>query len=68
MADLVAKHAGQFGFGIEVGENSPCDVDVSAGQREGIDLRAVDDRETVLQIGSVAVWRKPLAHLIHVFL
>jgi len=39
----------------------PRDVDVAAGQREGVDLGAVDDGEMPAQLGPVRVARQALA-------
>ena len=45
MADLVADHAGKLGFVVRQRHQAPCHVDVAAGQGEGVDHVAVEDRD-----------------------
>src|SRR3989344_2900691 len=61
MADLVTQHGGEFGLGIEIGENPAGDVDVSARQGEGVDLRAVEHGEVKREMRAVALRRQFLA-------
>ena len=61
MADLVAQHGREFGFGIDVSENAARDVDVAARQREGIDLRTVEDSEMIFEVRTMALCRQFLA-------
>ncbi len=68
VADLVAEHAGQLGLGIEVGQDAAGNVDVAAGQRERVDLGRIEHRETVIQLGTMALPRQLLAQSIDVFL
>ena len=53
VADLVAQHASQFGLAVQVGHQAARDVDVAAGQREGVDLGAVEHGEAPLQLRAV---------------
>ena len=53
VADLVAHDAGQVGLVLHVGQDAPGDVDITARQREGIDLRAVEHGEMPLELGPV---------------
>ncbi len=64
--DLVADHPGEFGLGIQIGHDAARDVDIAAGQREGVDVRAVDHREPPFQLRPMALLRQPHAHLRHV--
>ena len=68
MADFMADYAGEFCFRVQVAHDAARDVDVTAGQGEGVDLRRIDDGERVLQAGPVAFFRQTLADVIHVFL
>src|SRR2546422_9460198 len=51
VADLVAHHAAELGLGVQVGQDSAGDVDVAAGEREGVDHRVVHDVERPRQVG-----------------
>ncbi len=66
--ELVAQHGGQFGFGVQVGQQAAEDVDVAAAGGEGVDRIVVDDGELPGQVGLVAGARDALAHRVHVFL
>ena len=68
VADLVAQHAGQLGFGIEVHQQAAVDVDVAAAGGEGVDGFVVDDEELEFFVGQVAGLRETLADQVHVFL
>ena len=50
VADLVAQHAGQLRFVVQIRQDAARDVDVAAGQRERVDGRQVDDRELPRQV------------------
>ena len=54
MANFVSQHGGQFGFGIQVGEDAAGDVDVSTRQGEGVHHLAVEYGEVVIKLGPVA--------------
>ena len=66
VADLVAEHGGEFGLVLDVGHDAAGDVDIAARQREGIDLVAVEHRESVLKVRAVALLRQPFADALHV--
>ena len=66
VADLVADHAGQLGLAVEVGHDPARHVDIAAGQREGVDLRAVEHGEGPLEVGPVRLRGQALAELVHV--
>src|SRR6185312_385024 len=68
MTDLVPEHGGELRLGIEVGHDPAGDIDVSAGQRESVDVLAVDDREVPLERRTLAVLRQGLADLVDVIL
>ena len=53
MADLVAQHAGEFGFRVGQAQQPARDVDVSAGQGEGIHDVVVEHGESELEIGEL---------------
>ena len=53
MANLVANDTGQFGLAVKVGHESARDVDITAGQREGVDLVAVEHGEGPRQLTAV---------------
>ena len=61
MADLMADHACQLCLGIEIGHDPARDVDVTAGQRKGIHVRAVDHREMPFQVWPVTLSGQVLA-------
>ena len=58
VADLVAEHGGELGLVLDVGHDAAGDVDVAARQREGVDLVAVEYRESVLKVRTVALFRQ----------
>ena len=66
MADFVTKHRSQLGFRTEVGQQAAVDIDVAAGQGEGVDVRRIDHGEVVAQVAAMAVLGHPLAHLLHI--
>ena len=68
VSDFVPQNARQFGFRIQIGHQAARDIDVAAGEGKGIDVGAVQHRESPLQIGSVAVLRQLLADCVHVAL
>ncbi len=68
VADFVAQDGGQLGLGIEHRQHAAGDVDVAAGQGEGVDLLAVEHGEAVNQILTVASGGEPLSHLLDVAL
>src|SRR6185503_15998269 len=53
VADLVAHDAGELGFRAHVVDEAAGDVDVAAGQREGVDGGVVDDGEGPRQVGAL---------------
>jgi hypothetical protein len=61
MPDFMSQHGCQFGFGIEVGQDAPRDVNVAARQRKGIDLRAIQNGKVVFETGAMALCRQFLA-------
>ena len=68
VANLVAEHGDQLGLGVQVGEDAAGDVDVAARQGEGVHVLAVENREGVLEFGTVADGRDTLADVVHVSL
>jgi hypothetical protein len=60
--DLVADDAGQLVLVVGQREEPARDVDVAAGQREGVRLLHVDDLEAVRQITPGRDGGEPLAH------
>ena len=68
VSDLVAQYRCHLGFRIQVGKNAARDVDIAAGQGEGIDFRGVEYGEVVMDIGAVAVFGDFLAHAVDVAL
>ncbi len=61
VAELVPDDAGELGLGVEVRQDAARDVDVAAGQREGVHVRGVDEHEPVRDAGPVARLGEPLA-------
>ena len=68
MTDFMADDAGDFGFGVQVGEDAARDVDVAAGERESVDLIAVDDGEVEFEFRAVRELREPLTDAVDVIL
>ena len=66
MADFVADHARQLGFGIQVRQQPARNVDITAGQRKSIDLGTVDHGEMPGQARAFALFCQPLAHFVDV--
>src|SRR5438046_2222360 len=64
VADLVAYHAAELGLGVQVGQDATGDVDVAAGEGEGVDHRIVHDVEGPRQVGSLRGGREPRAELL----
>src|SRR2546421_7448693 len=64
VADLVAYHAAELGLGVQVGQDSPGDVDVAAGEGKGVDHRIVHDVEGPRQVGPLRGGREPRAELL----
>ena len=67
MADFVGQHAGHFGFGFGHGKKAAGNVDITAGQREGVDFLVVQYREGEFQVGQLGVARDRRSNLRHVF-
>ena len=68
MTGFVAKHCAQLGFGVEITNYPARDVNIPAGQGEGVDFGGIKNGIVVAKIGSVAVAREFLAYLVDVFL
>ena len=68
VTDLVAKHAGELGFGVEIHEQAAIHVDVAAAGGEGVDGLVVEDEELEFLVGQIAALRDALADHVHVFL
>jgi len=64
MTDLVADYTGELIFGVDEREKSTADIDVTAGQREGIRLCHVDDLEAELPVGFLGHRDQPLTDVI----
>ena len=61
MADLVAENAGQFRFVAGQRHQAAGDMDVSARQREGVDVVVVEDRKGVRDILHLGMLRNRLS-------
>ena len=68
VADFMAEHTRELGFGIEVYEQSAIHIDIAAAGGERIDAFVVDDEEFEFLVGQVARQRQALADDVHVFL
>ena len=66
MADLVADDAGQVGFALHVSHDAAGHVHIAARQREGVDVRTVENREVPLEPRAVRILGQPLAEVIDV--
>ena len=66
MANFMGQHGGQFALAVQVGEQAAVDIDKATGQREGVDVGAVDHRKGKGRAGIVAVGHQALAHPVHV--
>ena len=68
VADLVTQHGGQLGLGVQIGEDAAGDIDIPAGQREGVDLRGIHHQKLVLQTGAVTGLGQALADVVDIAL
>ena len=50
MHNFMSEHSGQFGFGLEFGQQAPVDPDLATRQCPGIGYRAVQHHEFIWQI------------------
>ena len=66
VADLVADDTREVGFAVHIGHDAACDIHVTAGQREGIDVRAVEHGEVPVKLGAVRGLGQPLADFVDV--
>jgi hypothetical protein len=66
MADFVTDDACQLGLAVEIGHDAPRDIDVTARQGEGIDLRRIQHRECPGEIGAVRLLGQALADVVHI--
>ena len=66
MADLVAEHADQLCFVVEVWKDAARDVNVAAGKRERIDSRRIQHRKAPRQIRPLRSLRELHAQVLHV--
>jgi hypothetical protein len=62
----MADHAGQVGFAFHVGHDAACDVHIAAGQREGINLGAVEHGKVPIELGAVRGLGQSLADVVDV--
>ena len=63
VADLVAEHADELRFVVEIRQDAARDVDEPAGQRERIDRRRIDDRKAPRQVRALRASREPHADI-----
>ncbi len=68
MSDLVAQHAGELSFGVEVRQDAARHVDEAAGEREGVDGRIVEDAERPRKVGTLGHGRQLEPQVRHVAL
>src|SRR5690606_25625105 len=66
VTDLMPQHGSQLCLGVEIGKQATMDIDVAARQREGIDVRTVDQGEDVVELVAMAAARYPLAHALYI--
>ena len=62
------KHAGHFTFVVRLIQHTTIDVDETARQREGVDVRRVHHVELILEAGTTGVRRQPLSDAVDVLL
>src|ERR1035437_3463384 len=68
VADFMPQYGCQFGFRIQVGQDAARDVDIAAGQCEGVDLCRIQHGKVILQIGAMALAGDALAYAVYVVL
>ena len=68
MADLVAEYRGELRLVVEVRHDPAGDVDVPAGQREGVGLLAIEHRERPGDLRTVALGGQTLPEVVDVAL
>ncbi len=68
MTDFVTHDPGKIGFAIHVGHQAARDIDISARQRERIDLRTVEHREMPFKVPAVGLRGKSLTQFVHIIL
>jgi len=68
MTYFMPEDTRQFGLGIEVSHDAARDVDVTSGQRKGIDLLRVENREVKLQMRAVAFGGQLLTDAVNILL
>src|SRR5690606_17723980 len=66
VAKLMTQNRGELIYGSEQGHQATVDVDVTAGQGERIDVRAVDDREVIFEVRTMRDPGEALAHLFYI--
>ena len=66
MTDFMADHACQVGLAFHVGHDAARHIDIAAGQREGVDLGAVEHGEGPLQVGAMRFVGQLLAQIVDV--
>ena len=67
MRHFVRQHPREFGFRVEEIDQPAVDIDIAARKGKGIDFRAVDNEELVLQIGPVSDLGDAVTDLRYVF-
>ena len=68
VANLMAHHAGQFSLTLQIGHDAARHIHITAWQREGIDLGAVQQGEVPLQLVAVRQLGQALTQVVDVSL
>ncbi len=68
VADLVANDTGELGLVLRQRQEPPADIDIAAGQREGVDDLAVQDGEGEIELAQLGDGLEPVADALHVAL
>ena len=68
VADFMSHHGGQFRLAVEIGHDAARDVDITAGQREGVDFGRIQHGEAIVQAGAMALLGEPLPDAVDVIL
>lgn len=64
----MSHHPGQLSLVVHVGQDLPCEINVTSGKSKGVDDRAIDDVEMPLQFGTMREDGQLLPDLIEVTL
>lgn len=66
MTDFMADHPGKLGLVIGEGEEAACDIDIAAGQGEGVYNRAIENREGPFGIRLLCMRDNPAADTVDI--